>query len=196
MVLAPLPTVSRVRWHRLDVPGREESIITQLVTGWLLTGELAVEEAGSTFELRYAIECDAAWCTRMALVEGLVDAAPLRVLLAADGKGNWWHGGASLPELTGALDIDLGFTPATNTLPIRRLDLGIGESAPVTSAWLRFPGLRLEPLEQTYTRQAERSFRYRAWLDEGPFVAHLHTDEFGRVMRYEDLWQADFTATE
>jgi hypothetical protein len=96
-----------------------------------------------------------------------------------------------LSALAGALDIDLGFTPATNTLPIRRLALTVGASAPVQSAWLRFPELRLEPLHQTYNREAERVFHYRALVDGEPFEAQLDTDRFGRVVRYEGLWEAD-----
>ncbi len=100
--------------------------------------------------------------------------------------------GVLAPELAGALDVDLGFTPATNTLPIRRLALAVGESAPVRSAWLRFPEFRLEPLEQTYTRESEQTFRYRAQIDNEPFVARLDTDVFGRVLSYEGLWEAEF----
>jgi hypothetical protein len=99
-----------------------------------------------------------------------------------------------VPKLAGALDVDLGFTPATNTLPIRRLALAVGESAPVRSAWLRFPELRLEPLEQTYTREAEQRFRYQALVDGELFTARLDTDAFGRVLRYEGLWEAELPA--
>ena len=116
--------------------------------------------------------------------------------LAADGAGQWTRDAAPLPDLSGALDVDLGFTPATNTLPIRRLALAVGESAPVRSAWLRFPELRLEPLEQTYTREAEQTFRYRAVVDGEPFVARLDTDVFGRVVGSEGLWEMETSGNE
>jgi hypothetical protein len=45
----------------------------------------------------------------------------------------------------------------------------------VRSAWLRFPEL-LEPLDQTYTREAEERFRYRALAEREPFIARLDTD--------------------
>ena len=80
---------------------------------------------------------------------------------------------------------------ATNTLPIRRLALAVGASAPVRGAWLRFPELRLEPLEQTYTRKAEQVFRYVADVDGERFTARLDTDASGRVLRYEGLWEAE-----
>ena len=191
VTLRPFPTVSRVRWRRLDVRGREDARIEQVDGGWRLTGDLDVEEAASTARLRYRIECDPEWRTRTALVEGEADGRPIRVALAADGAGQWTRDGAPLPELAGVIDIDLGFTPATNTLPIRRLALAVGASEHVRSAWLRFPGLRLELLEQTYMREAEHVFRYRALVDGEPFVARLDTDPFGRVVRYEGLWEVE-----
>ncbi len=159
--------------------------------GWRLTGELEVEEASIAARLRYTITCDLEWRTRSAVIEGRAGGSPIRFALAADGAGHWTRDGTRLPEVSGALDVDLGFTPATNTLPIRRLALPVGGSAPVRSAWLRFPELRLEPLEQTYTREAEQRFRYRALVDGEPFVARLDTDAFGRVLRYEGLWEAE-----
>jgi hypothetical protein len=192
MTLQPFPEQSRTRWRRLDVPGREEASVERTPTGWRLTGELDVEEADFAGRLRYEIVCDPKWCTRSALIEGEAGAAAIRFALAADGRGQWTRDGPLLPDLAGALDVDLGFTPATNTLPIRRLALAVGESAAVRSAWLRFPELRLEPLEQTYTREAEQTYRYHALVDGEPFTARLDTDLVGRVVRYEGLWELEF----
>lgn len=143
MTLRPFPPEARMRWRRLDVPGREEARVQRTEGGWRLTGALEVDEDGVAAVLHYTV------------------------------------------------DVDLGFTPATNTLPIRRLALAVGETRPVRSAWLRFPELRIEALEQTYTREAERVFRYRALVDGEPFTARLETDAFGRVLRYEGLWEGE-----
>ena len=40
---------------------------------------------------------------------------------------------------------------------------------------------------------AERSYRYRALVNGEPFVATLDVDAFGRVLRYQGLWEAEFT---
>ena len=191
MILQPFPEESQTRWRRTDVPGREEALVERTATGWRLSGELDVVEAELAAQLRYVIECDAEWRTRSALIEGEADSTPIRFALTADGAGHWTRDGVTLPVLSGALDVDLGFTPATNTLPIRRLRLAVGASAPVRSAWLRFPELRLEPLEQTYTREAEHVFRYHALVDGEPFIARLDTDVFGRIVRYEGLWELE-----
>jgi len=191
MILCPFPTDSRMRWRRLDVPGREDARVERTDGGWHLTGELDVEEAGVVARLHYTIDCDPQWRTRSATIEGAAGGDPFRLVLASDAAGQWTRDGIPAPEIEGALDVDLGFTPATNTLPIRRLALEVGENAPVLSAWLRFPELRLERLEQTYTRETELSFRYEAIVDGEPFVARLDTDAYGRVLSYEGLWEAE-----
>ncbi len=178
-----------MRWRRLDVPGHEDARLEETAGGWRLAGELQVEEAGVAAQLNYVIDCERDWRTRRALITGTASGAPVRFDFGADGLGHWTLNGAALPLVEGALDIDLGFTPATNLLPIRRLALEVGNSAAVRTAWLRFPELHVELLEQSYTREAQRVFRYRALVDGAPFEARLDTDDFGRVLVYEGLWQ-------
>ena len=189
--MKPFPSESHLRWRRLDVPGREEARIEQTADGWRLTGQLDADDAGIHAQLSYNIECERDWRTRRAVVTGSVAGALIRFDFAADGKGHWTLNGNPLPQVGGALDIDLGFTPATNLLPIRRLALAVGERATVRTAWVRFPELRVEVLEQSYERESDRIFRYEAWVDGGRFQARLDTDEFGRVLLYEGLWEAE-----
>jgi uncharacterized protein len=180
-----------MRWRRLDVPGHEEARIEQTTGGWHLTGQVEAEEASVRAQLRYVIECDRDWRTRRAVVTGSASAAPIRFEFVADGEGHWSLNGAPLPLVEGALDIDLGFTPATNLLPIRRLDLAVGEHREIRTAWLRFPELQVEALGQTYQREAAHVFRYTALVDGERFQARLDTDGFGRVLLYQGLWEAE-----
>jgi hypothetical protein len=192
--MKPFLSQSHMRWRRLDVPGREEAYIEQTAGGWHLTGQLEADEAGVRAELAYVVECEGDWRTRRAVVTGSAAGEPVRFEFAADGTGHWTLNGAPLPLVEGALDIDLGFTPATNLLPIRRLGLAVGECADVRTAWVRFPELRVEALEQSYAREAERVFRYDALVDGERFQARLDTDEFGRVLLYEGLWEAELAS--
>ena len=192
MMKKPFPSKARMRWRRLDVTGQEEARIEQTSRGWWrLTGRLEAEEASVRAQLEYVIECDGEWRTRRAIVTGTACGAPVRFEFSADGEGHWTLNGAPLRLVEGALDLDLGFTPATNLLPIRRLDLAVGERAGVRTAWLRFPELRVESLEQSYLREAAQVFRYDASVDGERFQARLDTDEFGCVLLYEGLWEAE-----
>lgn len=190
MTFSRYPRHPRLHWRRLDTLGHEDAQIDRTDTGWLLTGDVYVQEAGVTAQLKYTVTCDLEWRTRLVVVHGQEGHRSVHFELAADGAGQWTRDGVSIHELAGALDIDLAFTPATNLLPIRRLALAIGSSASVRSAWLRFPNLRLEPLEQRYTRRADRQFQYEARIDNAVFSARLDADDFGRVIRYEGLWEA------
>jgi hypothetical protein len=86
-------------------------------------------------------------------------------------------------------DVDLNFSPSTNTLPIRRLKLEVGQEAVVRAAWLRFPGFALEVLEQTY-RRLDRS-RYRYESAGGSFVADLDVNGEGLATAYANAWIAE-----
>jgi hypothetical protein len=196
VMMKPLPRRSDMHWRRLDGRGREEARVEQTAGGWRLTGQLETEEASVHARLRYVIDCDPNWRTRRAAVTGSASGVEVRFEFTADGAGHWMLNGAPLPLVEGALDIDLGFTPATNLLPIRRLNLELRERAMVRTAWLRFPELRVDELEQWYQREAAQVFRYEALVDGERFEARLDTDEFGRVLSYEGLWEAELNSNE
>src|SRR5690606_5431759 len=101
----------------------------------------------------------------------------------------WSLNGEPCPSVAGCIDIDLGFTPATNLLPIRRLALAVGQQAEVRAAWLPFPALALEPLPQLYRRQAEHTYHYES--NGGSFVRTLEVDDVGLVVRYPGLWEKE-----
>jgi hypothetical protein len=77
-----------------------------------------------------------------------------RALVAA-GRARLLLPGTDEPEtLEPALDVDLGFSPLTNTLPIRRLGLlgaAPGTSSTITAAWVLVPALTVVAARQTYT---------------------------------------------
>jgi hypothetical protein len=76
--------------------------------------------------------------------------------------GSWRMNGKDCPQVNGCIDIDIGFSPSTNLLPIKRKPLVEGESMEVKAAWLQFPGMELTPLTQIYTRETDNQFRYES----------------------------------
>jgi len=104
--------------------------------------------------------------------------------IARDTKGSWTVDGVPVKALKGCIDVDLGCSPSTNTLPIRRLRLGDGQSKTIQAAWVRFPSLTVEKGAQTYTRIDEFTYRYKS----GTFEAELIVDDDGIVAQYAE-WQ-------
>lgn len=177
---------ARVVWIRRDVPGAEHFELSRTASGWQLAGTVVLGQPGLPTLLRYAVTCDLEWCTRAVEVEH-VGASERRLLrLKADGLGRWWREGEEMHSVAGCIDVDLSFTPASNTLPIRRLGLGTGGRADLVATWIRLPELDLEPLRQTYSRL--NSHRYRYASGGGAFVTTLTVDDAGLVEEYPGLW--------
>jgi hypothetical protein len=94
--------------------------------------------------------------------------------------------------VSGCLDIDLNFSPSTNLLPVRRLNLPVGQEGTVRAAWLRFPSFELEVLEQVYRRVASRTFIYES--GGGRFSAQLDVNDVGLPTNYAGVWRAEASA--
>jgi hypothetical protein len=103
-------------------------------------------------------------------------------------EDQWLVDGIDEPRLRDATDIDIGVTPATNTLPIRRFGLGIGESRDLAAVWIRFPDLSLWLAHQRYTCIGPQRYRYES-LDTG-YQADLTVRDDGSVEQYADVWRA------
>jgi uncharacterized protein len=148
--------------------------------GLVLEGTVLLPLDGAPAEVRYGVEADARWVTRVARLR----AGGRVLLLEHDGAGRWILDGVPRPDLEGCTDVDLGVSPSTNTLPIRRL----GEAgAEVAAAWVGFPELTVERLEQRYAPLGGGRWRYQA----GEFAAALEVDDRGLVITYGDaLWSS------
>jgi hypothetical protein len=178
-----------ILWRRLDLPGHDWARLSRRDGGWLLCGAALFAHEGLPCRLDYRVLCDAAFRTGSATVEGWAGSEPIRLRLAAGADRRWQLDGAVQPQVEGCIDVDLGFTPATNLLALRRLDLPVGGEAEVRSAWLDFPGFTVEPLPQTYRRTSDTTYAYES--DGGAFTAELRVNESGFVVHYPGLWQEE-----
>jgi len=181
-----------ILWQRLDLPGHDTAAFWRAADGWCLWGVALIADAGRPCRIEYEIACDPNWKTRRCSLHGYVGAVAVALQLERSESGTWKVGGAAAPHLDGCDDIDLGFTPATNLLPIRRLDLAVGDEAPVRAAWVKFPELSTEVLDQTYKRLAPDRYLYTS--DGGSFRRELVVDTNGFVLDYPELWRAEARA--
>jgi uncharacterized protein len=156
---------------------------------WQIDGSAVFIETALPVRLDYRVRCDAAWNTRSASVTGWVGARTIEVQVSASDDRQWLLDGEPQPHLSGCVDVDLNFSPSTNLLPVRRLNLAVGEEAVVRAAWLRFPSFRLEVLEQVYRRTAPELYEYES--AGGSFKAQLRVDAHGFPLDYAGVWQAE-----
>jgi uncharacterized protein len=153
--------------------------------------------ASAPLRLRYCVECDPDWRTTALRVIDLTSDDRIEIQRSSAG----WHepNGAELPELAGAIDVDIAATPFTNTLPIRRTHLETGQATEITVVYVAIrPRLSLRLAQQRYTRLPSdaRGSRYLYESLESDFRRELVIDSNGFVIDYPGIWQRATPHTE
>jgi uncharacterized protein len=178
-------TTRRVAWRRSDeIETDEHCTLTVRDSGLSLVGTVLGSEAGVPVRIEYRVLTDAAGMTTATHVRDLRGFETRTLALERDAKGNWTVDGRTVRALKGCTDVDLGCSPSTNTLPIRRLRLAPGRSSTIKAAWVLFPDLEVVKAAQTYTRLDGFTWRYAS----GSFESELTVDDDGLVAQYA-VWR-------
>ncbi len=193
-------------WERKDTAGTEHALAD--TSAGLYARGTAVAVDPIPYSCRYELRTDQGWTTAHLDVtaEGGGWVRSIRLELAA---GRWrattaeqgnldavlsaaGHAGAGLPGiedpdlLYGAFDVDLGGSPLTNTLPVRRLGLQqekAGVAHRLSVAWVLLPSLEVVQADQIYTPLEDGRIRYASET----FSADLTVDVDGFVTDYPGL---------
>ena len=168
------------RWQRWEADADETLTLRWENEGWTATGEVGRERVS------YVIRLSPTWQVRQFLLFRDLDEPDL--WLGTDGNGRWGEmNGAHRTDLDGCTELDLGCTPFTNTLPIRRLQLDVGDAAGITAAMVDVETLGVVPVKQRYHHVAPRRWEYTN-LDSGA-TATFDVDEYGLVRDYPELFR-------
>jgi hypothetical protein len=150
---------------------------------------LAFDDEHGPLRLIYRLAWDESWCLREADLSVTTDLSTRSIRLITDGKGHWRDDdGRTRDDLEGCLDVDIWPTPFTNTFPIRREPMGVGERRQFRMAWIFGPDLTVRPQPQAYTRVADRLYLFEN-LDGSGFKAELPVDADRIVLDYPDLFR-------
>jgi hypothetical protein len=178
--------ICRVVWRRnFDDGSFEECVVTAQPDGVNIAGHVIAAQDGAPLIVRYDIACTETWSAHSVTVAQGFGNATRRLTLERAGDG-WLLDGARDPRLDGCAEPDLGLTPSTNALAIRRLGLAVGQAAEIRCAWVKFPALSVEPSLQRYERLGERDYRYTN-VASG-FTARVAVDEQALPVDYENIW--------
>ena len=174
-------------WRRLDQPGHDSCRFFHSAAGCRLSGAAVFLEGRLACQIRYEVVADAAFRTRCAALAGSVGRKPLDLRVRATRDGCWTVNGVEEPAIRGCIDLDLGFTPATNLLPLRRLGLRIGQEAQAPAAYLPLPKTRLVLLPQRYQRLSRGEYDYES--PRHGYRATLRVTPQGAVADYPGLFE-------
>ena len=177
-----------VLWRRIDVEGMDGCTFDLSGDGYVISGTAIYLDGIEPAKFDYTVACNADWSSQSASVSGWLGQHRKEFTLSRGPNDVWTIDGEVKNGLSGLVDIDLGFTPATNTNAIRRLGLAVGEDVETTAVWLDTESWCFKPLRQVYRRLSDTEIAYCSPAHD--YAATLVTDGFGIVRRYPHLWAA------
>lgn len=169
-----------VLWVRQDGAGNDACRFADAQGGFLIDGSSTDADWNV---LRYRVRARADGTTRRVRL-----GAKSRIFLRRATDDTWTMNGVAVPAVNGAQDIDLGFSPSTITLPIRRLKLGVGEEAEVLVASYDLKSGELTPQTLVYRRTAPD--KYECHYKGTGTTAQLKVDDQSIVQTYKGRWKA------
>jgi uncharacterized protein len=135
-------------WKRLDRPGRDAALLQARAGGWLLRGAVAFDHELGPAAVAYEVQVNARLETTRGVLSGFLGEATVRHEILRDKRG-WRLDGVEVDGMERLVDLDYGFTPATNVLQLMRMSLPPGETAELPVAWFDLDSMALTELPQT-----------------------------------------------
>jgi hypothetical protein len=150
-----------------------------------LRGHACAVEHGVGYAVDYRIDFDEQWRTREVRVSADTAGGVRSTHLLGDGEGRWSVDGVPAPHLDGLVDVDLEASACTNTLPVHRLSLPVGEVTLASAVYVQAQDAGVRRLHQTYRRVDEHRFDYTS--EGGDFRAVLTYDDAGLIVDYPGI---------
>jgi uncharacterized protein len=185
-----------VAWRGL-VEWLAEHAVLELSPGSVQASGVQLGVEPLPYCLDYRVEAGGAWATRSLELQATGAGWRRQLSLRRDRAGTWsfeaggngeqdtlGEPGGDPQAVSDALDCDLGFSPLTNLMPVRRHALHEEPgSHDFVMALVSVPDLRFAPAEQRYEHVRSGVVRFLS----GDFVADLVLDRDGLVRIYPDL---------
>lgn len=177
--------IRALTWTGLEEWLAEHARVELADDGLLATGvQLGVEP--EPYRAEYLLDAPSGWVTRRLEVEVSGAGFRRRLALERDSAGAWTVDGTARPDLDGALDCDLAFSPLTNAMPVRRHRLDERDAShDFGMAWVSLPDLQVQLSPQRYEHVRPGVVRF-VGLDSD-FTSELEFGDDGLVVRYPRL---------
>ena len=166
------------RWRHWDLDTDDTLTLRWENEAWTAMGEIGHEKVS------YVVRLSPTWQVRQFLL--FRDASDPDLWLGTDGGGRWGEmNGAHRPDLDGCQDIHLSCTPFTDTIPIRRLQLDVGDSTELATAHIDVTTLGVVPERRRFEHIAGR--HWRITQVESGVAVEVDVDQYGLVHDHPGL---------
>lgn len=164
----------------------ENCLISIKTDGAEINSTIVGHYGGKLYLVNCQIKTNADWQTVSVSIDSRINEQSQYWQLETDGMGKWLLNGKDWRLVEGCIDVDLPLTPFTNTLPIRRLKLAVGEASLIDVVYLDLLAGEFLPVQQQYTRLTDKEYHYENVPND--FEANITVDEQGFVIDYPELF--------
>lgn len=178
-------------WKTLSEIGLEHLVLLKDDEGIAANSVILTMGENMPVRILYNIYCDLDWKVNKFDIQ-IFDGEHKNIVLQSDGNGKWiTDTGESVKKLEGCIDIDISATPFTNTIPIRRLSLKLGESREIKVVYIDIYKFSITAVNQRYTcvESNINAFKYRYENLNSGFMAEFFVDKDGLVIDYPDIFK-------
>ena len=173
-------------WTGREYYSLENCLVNMTNAGVSIDSVIVGLHQDSLYRVDYKIETNSRWQTvSFELGTQVFDEKKIH-RFESNGTGKWTSEGKPCPQFDGCIDIDIPLTPFTNTLPIRRLSLGVGQSEEIRVVYLDVLEKKFSAVRQKYQRLSERKYKYENVPND--FEAEIAVDDDGFVVDYPGLF--------
>jgi hypothetical protein len=182
-----MPLRQSIRWRSLEHGGLEQLSIYEWPEAYKVRSAIVGRAGERRHGMFYEISLTPEWVFESIMLQRTDG---VMTVLSRGKHGDWFDAQVEeLPQLKGCIDVDFEMTPFTNTLPIRRAPLAIGETRRFRMAYIPADTLEPFPDEQVYTRLSDRVYQFENGEGESYFTADIAVDEQGLVTDYPGLFE-------
>lgn len=180
-----MSVVAYAFWRRLDIPGCDAAKVIRTASGFELVGQSVYLDQPGPTAIKYLLDLEESWATRSGRITGFIGERQVDTSIARTPSG-WVLNGHNF-GMADIVDLDLGFTPATNMVQLKRKALEISDAASFDVAWLEAGDQELVRLPQEYKRVSETSYAYNS--PTAHYQATIVVAPNGFAAEYPGLWR-------
>lgn len=177
---------TNILWTGREYYSLENCQVNEQENGSTITSTIIGSYEGKLYKVEYQITTNAYWQTVLLELTSQVNNKPQTIKLEGDGNGNWIYNGTEAQQFRNCIDVDIAVTPFTNTLPIRRLQLGQNQSQEIQVIYCDLLNQEIKPVSQKYTRLSNNEYHYENIPND--FEATIKVDDAGLVIDYPGLF--------
>jgi uncharacterized protein len=177
---------ANILWTGREYYSLENCVVQRTASGVEINSSIIGMYNHQLYKVEYIIKTNENWETKFCEIKTQAFNKREIFILHKDSNVNWKLNGNTAAHLKGCIDVDIPITPFTNTLPINRLKLNIGESKQIKVVYLDILNNEIKSVHQRYTRLSETKYRYENVPND--FEAEIIVDEAGLVVDYPGLF--------